>query len=88
MNINEAMGKIDLIKGSIEDAKVHYKGMYLMCFLLSGLYIIQFIAMVNILFRNIPLNLLLAIYIVVESMVLLGYILIIKEEKNLLTSII
>lgn len=83
MNINEAMGKIDLIKGSIEDAKIHYKGMYLMCFLLSGLYMIQFIAtMVKFLFRNFPINLLLVFYVMVEGMALLGYFFIIKKEKN------
>lgn len=83
MNIDEAMGKINLIKGTIEDTKVHYKGMYMMCFLLSGLYTIQFIGiMVKILFSKLPLNFLLIFYIVVEGIALWGYFFIIKKEKN------
>lgn len=83
MDVNEAMKKIDFIKGTIEDAKVHYRGMYLMCFLLGGSYIIQFIiAMLEIIPNVFSLNALFAFNIVVEIMVLFGYFLICKKEKE------
>ena len=43
MNRNEAIEKIDFIKETIEDAKIHYQGIWLMCFLLGGLYLMQFV---------------------------------------------
>ena len=83
MNIDEAIEKIDLIKGAIEDTKVHYKGMYLMCFLLGGLYIFQFImAMLEIIMVDISSYALSIIFIMIEIIVLICYFLIYKTEKE------
>lgn len=84
MDINEAMEKINFIKETIEDTKIHYKGIYLMCFLLGGLYMIQFImVMTEVTFFGFSFgSYRYVFYCGVEAIALLCYFLICKNEKK------
>lgn len=83
MNVNDAIEKIDVIKETIDDAQIHYEGMYSICFLLSGMYVVQFILVImGVVFAGFPMSLLYVIYAIVEGIVIWQYLLIrIKGKK-------
>lgn len=82
MNKNEAIEKIDFIKETIEDTKVRYRGMYQMCFLLGGMYLLQFaVGILHIVLYQLPFAVYFVFYYIVEIAVLFCYLFIYKEEK-------
>ncbi len=83
MDRNEAIEKIDLIRDTIEDAKVRYSGMYQMCFLLGGMYLVQFMAAVGqFLLHKLPSAVFFTFHVMVEIIVLFCYLYIYKKEKQ------
>ncbi len=86
MNRNEAIEKIDFIKETIEDAKIHYQGIWLMCFLLGGLYLMQFVTgMLQVALTGLQLYhyyIFFAFHVGLEIVALFCYLFIYRKEKK------
>lgn len=80
--ISDALQRINTIQETIEDAKVHYRGMYLMCFLLGLYNILRYIlGMTFLLHPAWKVCLSVSVY-VLPVLLLAGYICIYKSEKK------
>lgn len=81
--IDTALHDIDIIKGTLEDTKVHYRAMYLMCFLMAAVNGIKYIwLLLEVRFMpSMVTGVFVGVYIC-PLILMIGYLYIYRNEKK------
>lgn len=80
--ITKVIKDIDVIKNTIENTKTHYRGMYLMCFLLAFFYTLRFVfTLAAIIYQNLITIQYFAAYLL-PFILMVGFLYIYKREQK------